>query len=174
MDLLSFDIRPSDAQATSIYSALIVIISLKVFYSFTNITLPLLRIFGKHSSVSPMLLFGRFLIGGGHKFSEFACCFRNQNSWTEKVELLFTETRCCIYIYIYPNVFFFFVLFFSKKSEDIVTFVYWSVGPLPYLPTPPYTVDSVLVSWHIAVVSINVPTRSGEGLIVFSLDPISF
>ena len=50
--------------------------SLKLFYFFTNITLPLLRIFGEHSSVSPMLLFGRFLIGGGHKFSEFACSTR--------------------------------------------------------------------------------------------------
>ena len=33
------------------------IISLKVFYSFTNITLLLLRIFGEHPSVSPILLF---------------------------------------------------------------------------------------------------------------------
>ena len=46
-------------------------LSLKVFYSFTYITLPLLHIFGEHSSVSPMLLFG------GHKFSEFACFLWN-------------------------------------------------------------------------------------------------
>ena len=50
-------------------------ISLKVFYSFTNITRPLLRIFGEHSSVSSMLLFGKFLIDAGHKFSELACFF---------------------------------------------------------------------------------------------------
>ena len=66
-----FVIGPSDAQATSAY------ISLKVFYSFTNITLPLLRIFREHSSVSLMLLFGRFLVDGGHKFFEFACLFCN-------------------------------------------------------------------------------------------------
>ena len=51
------------ALATNAYSALIAIISLplaylfKVFYSSTNITLPLLRTFGEHSSVSQIFLF---------------------------------------------------------------------------------------------------------------------
>ena len=37
-------------------------ISLKVFYSFSNITLPLLRIFGEHPSVSPILLFSYIIV----------------------------------------------------------------------------------------------------------------
>ena len=58
MDLYSFVIGPSDAQATSALiaiSLLIAYLSLNVFYSFTNITLSLLCIFGEHPSVSPIL-----------------------------------------------------------------------------------------------------------------------
>ena len=44
-------------------------ISLKIFYSFTNITLPLLRIFGEHSSVSPMLLLSKLLLNKSYMLS---------------------------------------------------------------------------------------------------------
>ena len=54
-------------------------ISLKAFYSFTNITLPLLRIFGEHPSISPIFLFLYYL----------RALFHSRSVWTKIIELCF-------------------------------------------------------------------------------------
>ena len=68
----SFTINKWGLRASKLYRHVFVIFCLlcllvilvgydsKVFYSFINITLPLLRIFGEHSSVSPMLFWKIF------------------------------------------------------------------------------------------------------------------